>query len=114
MLANSSGRAITSSTAIRAVANHAAVVAEAALMPKMEPNSTLAFAVEFPAARWVVYTARKNTPRPSTQAIALPMMTSSATARPPSRPIPTETATVAVNRPTRGSMPAASAASAPA
>ncbi len=57
--------------------------------------------------------SRKSTPRPSTQTKTIPIVTSSARARPPSAPSSSATRTVATNRPTRRSTPAAAAASAP-
>ena len=53
-LANSSGRAMTSSTPIRASAIAVAVAAAAALMPRIDPNSTVTLAVLLPVADPVV------------------------------------------------------------
>ena len=82
-------------------------------MPRIEPNRTLTPALPLAVLRDVVYSERKSTPRPKTQANTLPMTTSSALPRRPRPDIAMPTAMVVTKRPSRASAPKASAASAP-
>ena len=82
-------------------------------MARIDPNSTETPPAPLPVLRDVVYSDRNSTPSPSTHANTLPMTTSSARPRSPRRAMPLPTAMVAANKPSRASIPNASAANAP-
>ncbi len=104
---------MTSTAAVTAIPTSTATTVWPASRPKTDPKSTAVPAALFPVARSVVKMDRNSTPRPSTQAKTLPMTTSSARARGPSRPSNRATPTVATNSPRRRSNPKAKAARAP-